>query len=207
MHRYRRDLSLPAIGVSEAGYDNVTVSGNVAGQLQSEHGNSPERDLGGRIWHSGAERSRHIPGLENLGKLQPRADIGIFIGYAPSRKGYRIYKKQTRKIMETIHVQFDELTEQMAPVQSSPGPAPNLLTLEPISSGPVPNPAHAIPYDPIPNVAQDPVIPTGLLVSISFDLDAPSGSHISSPLDHHSSSVHHGVAGEQYAEVNPLVVA
>ncbi|GKA06954.1 retrovirus-related pol polyprotein from transposon TNT 1-94 [Tanacetum coccineum] len=26
---------------------------------------------------------------ENLGKLQPRADIGIFIGYAPSRKGYR----------------------------------------------------------------------------------------------------------------------
>ncbi|GJY35081.1 retrovirus-related pol polyprotein from transposon TNT 1-94 [Tanacetum coccineum] len=30
---------------------------------------------------------------ENLGKLQPRADIGIFIGYAPSRKGYRIYNK------------------------------------------------------------------------------------------------------------------
>ncbi|GJS69237.1 retrovirus-related pol polyprotein from transposon TNT 1-94 [Tanacetum coccineum] len=65
---------------------------------------------------------------ENLGKLQPRADIGIFIGYAPSRKGYRIYNKRTRQIMETIHVQFDELTEQMAPVQSSPGPAPNLLT-------------------------------------------------------------------------------
>ncbi|GKA31400.1 retrovirus-related pol polyprotein from transposon TNT 1-94 [Tanacetum coccineum] len=46
---------------------------------------------------------------ENLGKLQPRADIGIFIGYAPSRKGYRIYNKRTRQIMETIHVQFDEL--------------------------------------------------------------------------------------------------
>ncbi|GJW55033.1 retrovirus-related pol polyprotein from transposon TNT 1-94 [Tanacetum coccineum] len=44
---------------------------------------------------------------ENLGKLQPRADIGIFIGYAPSRKGYRIYNKRTRQIMETIHVQFD----------------------------------------------------------------------------------------------------
>ncbi|GKA34121.1 retrovirus-related pol polyprotein from transposon TNT 1-94 [Tanacetum coccineum] len=170
----------------------------------------------------------------NLGKLQPRADIGIFIGYAPSRKGYRIYNKRTRQIMETIHVQFDELTEQMAPVQSSPGPAPNLLTPGPISSGLVPNPAPAIPYvpptnkelemlfqpmfdeyfnppdirqDPIPNVAQDPVIPTGPSVSISFDLDAPSGSHISSPLDHHSSSVHHGVAGEQYAEVNPFAAA
>ncbi|GKF60676.1 hypothetical protein Tco_0177462, partial [Tanacetum coccineum] len=45
------------------------------------------------------------------------------------------------------------------------------------------------------------------LVSISSDLDAPSGSHISSSLDHHSSSVHHGVAGEQYAEVNPFAAA
>ncbi|GKB31235.1 putative ribonuclease H-like domain-containing protein [Tanacetum coccineum] len=171
---------------------------------------------------------------ENLGKLQPRADIGIFIGYAPSRKGYRIYNKRTRQIMETIHVQFDELTEQMAPVQSSPGPAPNLLTPGPISSGLVPNPAPVLPYvpptnkelemlfqpmfdeyfnppgnrqDPIPNVVQDPVIPTGPSVSISIDLDAPSGSHISSPLDHHSSSVHHGVAGEQYAEVNPFAAA
>ncbi|GJW35388.1 retrovirus-related pol polyprotein from transposon TNT 1-94 [Tanacetum coccineum] len=88
---------------------------------------------------------------EDLGKLQPTADIGIFVGYAPSRKGYRIYNKRTRQIMETIHVQFDELTEQMAPVQSSPGPAPNLLTPGPISSGLVPNPAPAIPYVPPTN--------------------------------------------------------
>ncbi|GJW57011.1 copia protein [Tanacetum coccineum] len=53
--------------------------------------------------------------------------------------------------METIHVQFDELTKQMAPVQSSPGPAPNLLTPGPISSGLVPNPAPAIPYVPPTN--------------------------------------------------------
>ncbi|GJR72505.1 retrovirus-related pol polyprotein from transposon TNT 1-94 [Tanacetum coccineum] len=32
---------------------------------------------------------------EDLGKLQPTADIGIFVGYAPSRKGYRIYNKRT----------------------------------------------------------------------------------------------------------------
>ncbi|GJZ06928.1 integrase, catalytic region, zinc finger, CCHC-type containing protein, partial [Tanacetum coccineum] len=105
---------------------------------------------------------------ENLGKLQPRADIGIFIGYAPSRKG----------------------------------PAPNLLTPGPISSGLVPNPAPALPYDPIPNVVQDPIIPTGPSVSISIDLDAPSGSHISSPLDHHSSLVHHDVAGDLEPFVN-----
>ncbi|GKB48722.1 retrovirus-related pol polyprotein from transposon TNT 1-94 [Tanacetum coccineum] len=56
---------------------------------------------------------------EDLGKLQPTSDIGIFVGYAPSRKGYKIYNKRTRRIMETIHVQFDELSESMASVQLS----------------------------------------------------------------------------------------
>ncbi|GJU17741.1 retrovirus-related pol polyprotein from transposon TNT 1-94 [Tanacetum coccineum] len=153
---------------------------------------------------------------ENLGKLQPMADIGIFVRYAPSRKGYKIYNKRTRQIMETIHVQFDELTEQMAPIQSSPGPAPNLLMPGPISSGLVPNPDPAIPYVPPTNKELEMLFqpmfdeyfnPSGPSVSISIDLDAPSGSHISSPLDHHSSSVHHSIAGEQYAEVNPFAAA
>ncbi|GJU01132.1 retrovirus-related pol polyprotein from transposon TNT 1-94 [Tanacetum coccineum] len=34
--------------------------------------------------------------FEDLGKLQPKADIGIFIGYSPSKKAYRIYNKRTR---------------------------------------------------------------------------------------------------------------
>nr|GEV14069.1 copia protein [Tanacetum cinerariifolium] len=32
---------------------------------------------------------------EDLGKLQPTVDIGIFVGYAPSMKGYKIYNKRT----------------------------------------------------------------------------------------------------------------
>ncbi|GJQ91045.1 retrovirus-related pol polyprotein from transposon TNT 1-94 [Tanacetum coccineum] len=72
---------------------------------------------------------------KDLGKLQPTADIGIFVGYAPRRKGYQIYNKRTRHIMETIHVQFDELTEQMAPVQLSTGPTPTFLMPGHISSG------------------------------------------------------------------------
>ncbi|GJV76235.1 retrovirus-related pol polyprotein from transposon TNT 1-94 [Tanacetum coccineum] len=32
----------------------------------------------------------------DLGKLRPTTDIGIFVGYAPNRKGYRIYNKRTR---------------------------------------------------------------------------------------------------------------
>nr|GEU77848.1 integrase, catalytic region, zinc finger, CCHC-type, peptidase aspartic, catalytic [Tanacetum cinerariifolium] len=38
------------------------------------------------------------------------ADIGIFIGYSESSKGFCIYNHRTKKIMEMIHVKFDELT-------------------------------------------------------------------------------------------------
>ncbi|GJR26941.1 retrovirus-related pol polyprotein from transposon TNT 1-94 [Tanacetum coccineum] len=171
---------------------------------------------------------------EDLGKLKAKADIGFFVGYAPNRKGYRIYNKRTRQIMETIHVTFDELTGQTAPVHSSPGPAPNLLTPGPISSGLVPNPPPAAPYVPptnkeleilfqpmfdeyftppgdrqVPtiNAVQVPVNLTGPSVSISCDQDAPSGSHLTSSSDHQSSSVHHGVAAEQSFEVNPFSAA
>ncbi|GKD31139.1 retrovirus-related pol polyprotein from transposon TNT 1-94 [Tanacetum coccineum] len=88
---------------------------------------------------------------EDLGKLQPTTDIGIFVGYEPSKKGYRIYNKRTRRIMETIHVQFDELTKQMAPMQLSTGPTPIFLTFGQISSGLVPNQVPAAPYVPPTN--------------------------------------------------------
>ncbi|GJX17511.1 retrovirus-related pol polyprotein from transposon TNT 1-94 [Tanacetum coccineum] len=41
--------------------------------------------------------------FEDLGKLQPKEDIGIFIGYSPSKKAYQIYNKKTRQIMETMN--------------------------------------------------------------------------------------------------------
>ncbi|GJW73415.1 retrovirus-related pol polyprotein from transposon TNT 1-94 [Tanacetum coccineum] len=47
---------------------------------------------------------------DDLGKMTPKADIGIFIGYSETSRGFRIYNRRTRKIMETIHVKFDELT-------------------------------------------------------------------------------------------------
>nr|GEU74451.1 integrase, catalytic region, zinc finger, CCHC-type, peptidase aspartic, catalytic [Tanacetum cinerariifolium] len=84
---------------------------------------------------------------ENLGKLQPNADIGIFIGYAPTKKAFRIYNRHTRRIFETIHVDFDELTA-MASEQSSYGPALNEMTHATISSGLVPKPSSSTPYVP-----------------------------------------------------------
>nr|GFB21795.1 retrovirus-related Pol polyprotein from transposon TNT 1-94 [Tanacetum cinerariifolium] len=71
---------------------------------------------------------------ENLGKLQPKDDIGIFIGYAPTKKALRIYNWRTRRIMETIHVDFDELT-MMDSEQSNSGPVLNEMVPGTISSG------------------------------------------------------------------------
>ncbi|GJS13138.1 retrovirus-related pol polyprotein from transposon TNT 1-94 [Tanacetum coccineum] len=61
---------------------------------------------------------------DDVGKLKAKADIGIFVGYAPTKKAYRIYNKRTRKIQETVHVAFDELTEGLTSVQTSSGLAP-----------------------------------------------------------------------------------
>ncbi|GKD93617.1 retrovirus-related pol polyprotein from transposon TNT 1-94 [Tanacetum coccineum] len=82
---------------------------------------------------------------ENLGKLQPKADIGIFIGYAPTKKAFRIYNRCTRQIIETIHVDFDELPD-MASEHSSSGPALHEMTPITICSGLVPNPPSSTPF-------------------------------------------------------------
>ncbi|GKA91449.1 putative ribonuclease H-like domain-containing protein [Tanacetum coccineum] len=170
---------------------------------------------------------------EDLGKLQPTADIRIFVGYAPSRKGYRIYNKRTRRIMETIHVQFDELSEPMAPVQLSTGPAPTFLTPGQISSGLVPNPVPAAPYVPPTNkeleilfqpmfdeylepprverpVSPAPAVPVpvnsaGTPSSTTIDQDAPSPSHSPSSSALQSPCSHQGIAvGSTIIEDNPF---
>ncbi|GJY75492.1 retrovirus-related pol polyprotein from transposon TNT 1-94 [Tanacetum coccineum] len=84
---------------------------------------------------------------ENLGKLQPKDDIGIFIGYAPTKKAFRIYNRCTRRIIETIHVDFDELTK-MASEHSSSGPALHEMTPATLSSGLMPNPPLSTPFVP-----------------------------------------------------------
>nr|GEZ11776.1 hypothetical protein [Tanacetum cinerariifolium] len=84
---------------------------------------------------------------ENLGMLQPKADIKIFIGYAPTKKAFRIYNRRTRRIVETIHVDFDELTA-MASEQSSSRPALNEMTPGTISSGLMQKSSPSISYVP-----------------------------------------------------------
>nr|GFB00291.1 hypothetical protein [Tanacetum cinerariifolium] len=80
-------------------------------------------------------------------KLQPKADIGIFIGYAPTKKAFCIYNRCTRRIVETIHVDFDKLTA-MASEQSSSGPALNDMTPRTNSSGLVRTSSSSTSYVP-----------------------------------------------------------
>nr|GFB04643.1 retrovirus-related Pol polyprotein from transposon TNT 1-94 [Tanacetum cinerariifolium] len=122
---------------------------------------------------------------ENLGKLQPKADIGIFIGYAPTKKAFRIYNRRTRRIVEIIHVDFDELTA-MASEQSSSGPALNDMTPGTIRSGLV----HELPNPPpsVVNQAPEVIAPIAKVIpqvdadstdspsSTTVDQDAPSPS-------------------------------
>ncbi|GKC61209.1 retrovirus-related pol polyprotein from transposon TNT 1-94 [Tanacetum coccineum] len=105
---------------------------------------------------------------ENLGKLQPKADIGIIIGYAPTKKAFRIYNRRTRRIIKTIHVDFDELTA-MASEHSSSGPALHEMTPATIT------PKVVAPIDEV--AAPVPAVSTGLPSSTTVDQDAPSPSN------------------------------
>ncbi|GJZ05557.1 retrovirus-related pol polyprotein from transposon TNT 1-94, partial [Tanacetum coccineum] len=116
---------------------------------------------------------------EDLGKLQAKADIGIFIGYAPNRKGFRIYNKRTCRIMETIHVTFDELLQTMAPVHIGSGLEPMSMTPGQFSSGLIPNQFEVTRVKalvPLATAVDAHVVPPGTSVTTTFTQDAPSTS-------------------------------
>nr|GEZ95532.1 hypothetical protein [Tanacetum cinerariifolium] len=74
-------------------------------------------------------------------KAFENADSSLRVELIPSKI------KRTRRIVETIHVDFDELTA-MASEQSSLGPALSEMTLATISSGLVQKSSFSTPYVP-----------------------------------------------------------
>ncbi|GKE41622.1 retrovirus-related pol polyprotein from transposon TNT 1-94, partial [Tanacetum coccineum] len=157
---------------------------------------------------------------EDLGKLNAKADIGIFVGYVPAKKAFRIYNRKTQKIMETIHVTFDELTT-MASEQFSLGPGLQVMTHATSSLGLVPNPIPRQPCNlpnrddwdhffqpmfneyfnpttiaisPVPVAAAPKAIDiTNSLVSTLIDQDAPSTNIPSTQEQEHSLIISQGV--------------
>nr|GEV10802.1 reverse transcriptase domain-containing protein [Tanacetum cinerariifolium] len=154
-------------------------------------------------------RSKDETPDEDLAKLQSTTDIGIFVGYALSKKGYRIYNKRTQR------------------------PAPLFLMPGQISSGFVLNPVPAAPYVPQKNKELEilfqlmfneylepphverpvslattvpvPVNSASTPSSTTIDQDAPSPSHSPSSSTLQSPCSHHGVAaGSTIIEDNPF---
>nr|GEV19312.1 hypothetical protein [Tanacetum cinerariifolium] len=73
---------------------------------------------------------------EDDGKLKTKGDIGVFVGYSKESVAFRIYNKQTRKIHESVNVNFDEISK-MASKQFSLEPGLSNLN----ETGKSPNPS------------------------------------------------------------------
>nr|GFD26027.1 hypothetical protein [Tanacetum cinerariifolium] len=43
--------------------------------------------------------------------LKAKGDIGVFVGYSKESAAFRIYNKRTRKIHESVNLNFDEISE------------------------------------------------------------------------------------------------
>ncbi|GKB26108.1 retrovirus-related pol polyprotein from transposon TNT 1-94 [Tanacetum coccineum] len=134
--------------------------------------------------------------------------------------------------METIHLQFDKLSEQIDHVYISTGLEPILLMPRQISSGLVPNPVPTTPYVPPTNkdlkilfqpmfdeylelpsverpvppasVVQVPVVSAGILSFTTIDQDAPSTSHSPSSSVVQPPISHQGVIAGPTIEDNPF---
>ncbi|GKE78741.1 retrovirus-related pol polyprotein from transposon TNT 1-94, partial [Tanacetum coccineum] len=136
---------------------------------------------------------------EDLGKLQPTADIGIFVGYAPSRKG-----------PAPMFFTLGQISSGIVPnlVPAAPYIPPTNKELEilfqpmfdeylepPRVERPV-SPASAVPV---------PVNSAGTPSSTTIDQDAPSPSHSLSSSALQSPSIHQGVVAEStLIEDNPF---
>nr|GEW02051.1 hypothetical protein [Tanacetum cinerariifolium] len=48
---------------------------------------------------------------DDVGKLKAKGNIGVFVGYAKDYVAFKVYNNQTRKIYESVNVNFDEISE------------------------------------------------------------------------------------------------
>nr|GEY38197.1 hypothetical protein [Tanacetum cinerariifolium] len=73
------------------------------------------------------------PKLDNddLKQIDEKGDACIFVGYSTQSRAYRVFNKRTRVIVETIHVNFDELPQMASDhVSSDPVPECQRMALE-----------------------------------------------------------------------------
>ncbi|GJZ34360.1 retrovirus-related pol polyprotein from transposon TNT 1-94, partial [Tanacetum coccineum] len=72
---------------------------------------------------------------ENLDKMKEKGDPCVMVGYSTQSKGYHVYNKRTRLIVESIHIKFDEIKEMMYDHKNydNSGPLPPRQNVVPIA--------------------------------------------------------------------------
>ncbi|GKC10440.1 hypothetical protein Tco_1007222, partial [Tanacetum coccineum] len=87
--------------------------------------------------------------------MKEKGDPCVMVGYSTQSKGYRVYNKRTRLIVESIHIKFDEIKEMMSDLNSSDlEPQRQEMSVENVSSGLVSQGQKVSDYD-----NSDPVAP------------------------------------------------
>nr|GEU37565.1 ribonuclease H-like domain-containing protein [Tanacetum cinerariifolium] len=67
---------------------------------------------------------------ENLDKIKEKGDQCILVGYSTQSKGYRVYNKRIRMIVESIHIRFDEIKEVQDVYSSADADVPSQQELD-----------------------------------------------------------------------------
>nr|GFB21474.1 retrovirus-related Pol polyprotein from transposon TNT 1-94 [Tanacetum cinerariifolium] len=83
---------------------------------------------------------------ENLDEMKEKGNACIFVGYSTRSRAYQVYNKRTKVIVETIHVNFDELPQMtLDHVSSEPVPQCPTMTLRQVSLSPGPQSQENLP--------------------------------------------------------------
>ncbi|GJW27020.1 hypothetical protein Tco_0040831 [Tanacetum coccineum] len=86
--------------------------------------------------------------------MKEKGDPCVMVGYSTQSKGYHVYNKRTRLIVESFHIKFDERKERMSDHNSSDlAPQRQEMFVENVSSGLAPQGQKVSDYDnsdPVP---------------------------------------------------------
>nr|GEV89699.1 hypothetical protein [Tanacetum cinerariifolium] len=83
----------------------------------------------------------------NLDKMKEKSDACIFVGYSTQLRAYMVFNKRSRVILETIHVNFDELSQMASDhVSSDPVPQCQRTVVEHDSLSPGPQCQENVPH-------------------------------------------------------------
>nr|GEX17649.1 integrase, catalytic region, zinc finger, CCHC-type, peptidase aspartic, catalytic [Tanacetum cinerariifolium] len=103
--KYVKDQLCPSCEVSKVKRSSFKIKAvpSSKGRLNLLH-----MDLCGPMQDASINEKKYIM----LDKMKEKGDSCILVGYSTQTKGYRVYNKRTKLIVESIHLRFDEIKEK-----------------------------------------------------------------------------------------------